>query len=343
MPDIIERFITTDDGLRLHLRDTVPRKPADVAQVLLPVLCLPGLTRTAADFDELATALATDPARPRRVLAMDSRGRGLSERDPNPANYNVLMETRDVVAAMGALDIARAIIVGSSRGGLIALTLPALAPTLDGRHCLQRYRACDRHDRASAHRQLCRQDRAAAQFRPRCANPARVIRHAVSRALIGRLERLGAAHMGDAERLIERDLRSRRRCKPRDARSVEALYRRSGRHSTRCRRCRSWSSAASTRICCRRRRSRRCWHDVQAQQASSCTARDIPRSSLSATPSRPFQLSPPAATAEHAKTRDAPRISSREYSGAACNQRASQTAHKEKPRRLPAGVSVISL
>jgi pimeloyl-ACP methyl ester carboxylesterase len=61
---------------------------------------------------------------------MDSRGRGLSDSDPNPANYNVPMETRDVVAAMAALAIARVIVVGSSRGGLIALTLPALAPTL---------------------------------------------------------------------------------------------------------------------------------------------------------------------------------------------------------------------
>jgi pimeloyl-ACP methyl ester carboxylesterase len=127
VPDIIERFITTDDGLRLHLRDTVP---SETRTVHLPVLCLPGLTRTAADFDELSTALATDPVRPRRVLAMDSRGRGMSECDPNPANYNVLTETRDVVAAMAALSITRAIVVGSSRGGLIALTLPALTPTL---------------------------------------------------------------------------------------------------------------------------------------------------------------------------------------------------------------------
>jgi pimeloyl-ACP methyl ester carboxylesterase len=129
-PEIIERFITAEDGLRLHLRDFNPHEHADNPASRLPVLCLPGLTRTAADFDDLATVLATDPARPRRVLAMNLRGRGLSDRDPNAANYNVLTEARDVATALDKLGIARTILVGSSRGGLVALTLPALNPAL---------------------------------------------------------------------------------------------------------------------------------------------------------------------------------------------------------------------
>lgn len=123
---ITDRFVVAEDGLRLHLRDYTPVQET----AALPALCLPGLTRTAADFDVLARALSSDADRPRRVLAMDSRGRGLSDRDPEIARYNVVVEARDVVTAMDALGVARAIVIGSSRGGLVALTLPALRPGL---------------------------------------------------------------------------------------------------------------------------------------------------------------------------------------------------------------------
>jgi pimeloyl-ACP methyl ester carboxylesterase len=125
--DIIDRFIGAEDGLKLHLRDYAPTRPADGA---LPVLCLPGLTRTAEDFDTLARALTGDNERPRRVLAMDSRGRGLSDRDPNPANYAVPIEARDVTTAADSLGVSHAIVIGSSRGGLVALTLAAMRPSL---------------------------------------------------------------------------------------------------------------------------------------------------------------------------------------------------------------------
>ena len=62
-------FVTASDGLRLHIRSY----GSSVASAL-PVLCLPGLARTAADFHPLATALAADPANPRLVLAVDYRG-----------------------------------------------------------------------------------------------------------------------------------------------------------------------------------------------------------------------------------------------------------------------------
>lgn len=123
---ITDRFVVAEDGLRLHLRDYAPVQE----MAALPALCLPGLTRTAADFDVLARALSSDADRLRRVLAMDSRGRGLSDRDPEIARYNVAIEARDAVTAMDALGVARAVIVGSSRGGLVALTLPALRPDL---------------------------------------------------------------------------------------------------------------------------------------------------------------------------------------------------------------------
>ena len=117
-------FVTAQDGLRLHVRSYGPR-----AATALPMVCLPGLARTGADFETLAARLASDPDRPRRVIALDSRGRGRSDYDPNPANYTLAVELADVIAALTALDIARAVFVGTSRGGLLTMLLAVARPT----------------------------------------------------------------------------------------------------------------------------------------------------------------------------------------------------------------------
>jgi pimeloyl-ACP methyl ester carboxylesterase len=61
------------------------------------LLCLPGLARTSADFHPLAAALATDPAKPRLVLALDYRGHGQSEYDRNPENNTLPVALADSV------------------------------------------------------------------------------------------------------------------------------------------------------------------------------------------------------------------------------------------------------
>lgn len=94
----------------------------------IAVVCLPGLTRTVADFDALAPKLAYG-CPPRRVVAIDSRGRGLSEYDANPQNYNLTVELADVVAVLTAREIGPAIFVGSSRGGILTMLLAAAHPT----------------------------------------------------------------------------------------------------------------------------------------------------------------------------------------------------------------------
>jgi pimeloyl-ACP methyl ester carboxylesterase len=122
-PPSRSRFITAPDGLRLHVRDYGDRRPHR-----LPVVCLPGLSRTAEDFDVLATALASYAATPRRVLALDLRGRGLSDYDRNPKNYAVAVELADVIAVLVACGTLPAIFVGTSRGGLITMMLAAKQP-----------------------------------------------------------------------------------------------------------------------------------------------------------------------------------------------------------------------
>ncbi len=118
-------YCQSSDGLKLHASVI---GPADAAA--LPVLCLPGLTRTTEDFDILATALANDASAPRRVVAIDYRGRGLSDHDSDPAKYAVPIEAGDVQAIAASLGIPKAILLGTSRGGIIAMLLAMTKPDL---------------------------------------------------------------------------------------------------------------------------------------------------------------------------------------------------------------------
>ena len=113
-------FISAPDGLKLHAR-CYGRRSAQA----LPVVCLPGLARTAADFEALAVALAHN----RRVVALDYRGRGQSDYDRNPANYAFQIELADVLAVVTALDCWPSIYVGTSRGGILTMLLGAVRPT----------------------------------------------------------------------------------------------------------------------------------------------------------------------------------------------------------------------
>lgn len=115
-------FLSAPDGLRLHVREY----GAPMASAL-PVVCLPGLARTTADFDALAPVLAYGQP-PRRVIAIDSRGRGQSEYDADPQNYNLAVELADVVAALKALKIGQAVFVASSRGGILTMLLAVSHP-----------------------------------------------------------------------------------------------------------------------------------------------------------------------------------------------------------------------
>lgn len=130
MPDgFVSEFISATDGLRLHARCYGKRGDSALSIQCLPVLCLPGLARTAADFDPLAIALANDARRPRRVIALDYRGRGLSEYDREPAKYNLQVELADVLTVANALDALPAVFIGTSRGGILTMLLAAQQPS----------------------------------------------------------------------------------------------------------------------------------------------------------------------------------------------------------------------
>ena len=86
----------------------------------VPVIALAGLTRNGADFDHVA------PHLPVRLIRPDYRGRGQSDW-ADPASYTIAQEAADVLALMDHLGLDRAAILGTSRGGLIAMLLAATA------------------------------------------------------------------------------------------------------------------------------------------------------------------------------------------------------------------------
>jgi pimeloyl-ACP methyl ester carboxylesterase len=87
-----------------------------------PVICIHGLTRNSADFEDVAPWLAE---RGRRVIAVDVRGRGRSARDPDPARYNPKVYCADVLRLMDAAGISRAVFIGTSMGGIITMAIAA--------------------------------------------------------------------------------------------------------------------------------------------------------------------------------------------------------------------------
>ncbi|OYX70954.1 MAG: hypothetical protein B7Y95_14130 [Rhizobiales bacterium 32-66-11] len=127
-PAVACRFFAypTADGLALFGRDWGVAR-ADLPEGAdLPVVCLPGVTRNARDFEALAGALV---ARGRRVVGLDFRGRGGSAFGP-VATYTPAQEAADTIAALASLDISRAIFIGTSRGGLVMMVLSQARPDL---------------------------------------------------------------------------------------------------------------------------------------------------------------------------------------------------------------------
>jgi pimeloyl-ACP methyl ester carboxylesterase len=103
----------SNDGLRLHYREY--SGPADKP----PILCIPGLTRTARDFEGVAERLAGDW----RLICVELRGRGDSAYAKDPMSYVPLTYLQDIEALIRELALDRFVLFGTSLGGLITMLL----------------------------------------------------------------------------------------------------------------------------------------------------------------------------------------------------------------------------
>ena len=116
-----EHRIATEDGPKVYARDYLSE-----GSHKLPVLCLHGLTRNSADFEIVAPRIATLG---RRVIAIDVRGRGKSDNDPDPGRYRPDVYVGDVVRVLDTLNVPRAVFLGTSMGGIMTMIAAAAAPT----------------------------------------------------------------------------------------------------------------------------------------------------------------------------------------------------------------------
>lgn len=119
MTVFVTRHVRTDDGLTLNVRDYVGPSPGGPV-----ILCLPGMTRNARDFEQVAQRLAGQS----RVLCVDLRGRGGSDWAPDPMIYQPHVYASDVQRLLDALEIPRAVLVGTSMGGFVAMLVAQAVP-----------------------------------------------------------------------------------------------------------------------------------------------------------------------------------------------------------------------
>ncbi|HTG37833.1 alpha/beta hydrolase [Sphingomonas sp.] len=121
--DYVDGYWWSGDGVRLHYRDYPGRADRP------PILCLPGLTRNARDFERLAARLSPDW----RVIAVELRGRGESGYARDPMSYVPLAYLQDVERLVDELALERVVSFGTSLGGILTMLLAATGrPPLAG-------------------------------------------------------------------------------------------------------------------------------------------------------------------------------------------------------------------
>lgn len=119
MADFTDEYFTNPDGLKQHYRDFKTAGPD--API---VLCMPGLTRNARDFEDIAAHLAGRC----RVICVEQRGRGMSEWDPKPNRYLPVTYVGDMIALLDHLGADKVIAIGTSLGGLMTMLIQAMYP-----------------------------------------------------------------------------------------------------------------------------------------------------------------------------------------------------------------------
>ncbi|WP_298727870.1 alpha/beta hydrolase [uncultured Ferrovibrio sp.] len=120
MTQFTEHYFHAQDDVRLYYRDYGNRRSSRT-----PLLCLSGLTRNSKDFHDIACRHAET----RRVITLDYRGRGRSAYDPNPQNYQVPVYINDVMHLLAVTHVHRAVVLGTSMGGIVAMGVAVAIPT----------------------------------------------------------------------------------------------------------------------------------------------------------------------------------------------------------------------
>ena len=113
----------SNDGLRLHYRD-YPRRDYPGRDDRPPILCIPGLTRNARDFEDVAGRLSPDW----RVICVDLRGRGESAYAKDSMSYAPLTYLQDIEALIAELKLSQFVAFGTSLGGIMTMLLAATGP-----------------------------------------------------------------------------------------------------------------------------------------------------------------------------------------------------------------------
>jgi len=110
-----DRHWTSADGLELHYRDYPGRSDRP------PILCIPGLTRNARDFEPVADSFAGEW----RVISVNLRGRGDSDYAKDPASYMPAQYVADIAALVDEAAFGPVVAIGTSLGGIVAMLLAA--------------------------------------------------------------------------------------------------------------------------------------------------------------------------------------------------------------------------
>lgn len=118
---------SSNDGLELYARH-YPARISRNQDRQRPLLCLAGLTRNSKEFHKLAIHLSAKSNTPRDIYCLDYRGRGRSEYDKNWQNYSPYIEMLDTLDFMTVTELHNAAILGTSRGGIIAMLMGVTRP-----------------------------------------------------------------------------------------------------------------------------------------------------------------------------------------------------------------------
>ena len=113
-----DRRWTSADGLALHYREYPGREDRP------PILCIPGLTRNARDFEPVAESFAGEW----RVICVDLRGRGDSAYARDPASYTPAHYVADLALLFEEAGLGEVVAIGTSLGGIVAMLLAEQAP-----------------------------------------------------------------------------------------------------------------------------------------------------------------------------------------------------------------------